>query len=75
MIEMIDSFISMAVLTVCAIISFLEAYKGRGVARRAWVLFGLFAGEYFFSDLYGVLFLIFYDETPMYYIQDMLMLF
>ena len=28
-------------------------------------------GEYFFSDLYGVLFLIFYDETPMYYIQDM----
>lgn len=42
----------------------------KAIGRREWILLGLFTGEYFLGDLYSLLYLIFYDRTPMYFIAD-----
>ncbi|MBR6229012.1 MAG: hypothetical protein IKQ97_04680 [Eubacterium sp.] len=70
MTELIDSLINMAAMVICTTIAFCYAYNSHGSARRAWVLYGLFTGEYFLGDLYSALILAFYDEAPMYYIPD-----
>lgn len=36
------------------------------IGRREWILLGLCTGEYFFGDLFTVLYLALYDETPPY---------
>ena len=36
------------------------------IGRREWILFGLCTGEYFFGDLFTVLYLALYNETPPY---------
>jgi len=70
MIELIDCLTNSTILSVCACIAFFNAYKSRDVVRRVWILFGLAAVEYVFSDIYNALFLIFYDRTPTFYIAD-----
>lgn len=40
--------------------------------NRAWILLSLFAGVFFLGDLYWLLYLVFYDSTPLYsYVSDL----
>ena len=70
MIELIDSYIHMAVLAVCTVIACYHAYHSRELARRVWILYALFTGEYLMGDLFSTLYLAFYGETPGFYIAD-----
>lgn len=70
MTELIDSLINMAAMAVCTVIAFCHVYRSHGSVRRAWILYGLFTGEYFLGDVYSALIQAFYDESPMYYIPD-----
>ena len=71
MIELIDSLIHMVVLAICTLIALYHAYHSRAFARRVWILYALFTGEYFMGDLFSTLYLAFYDETPWFYVSDL----
>ena len=68
MIELIDNLIQMSIMAVIFSISFFRGFfRTESNGRRKWILTGLFVFEYFLGDLYSVLYLIFYNETPHYF--------
>ncbi|MBQ1317783.1 MAG: hypothetical protein IIY46_09965 [Lachnospiraceae bacterium] len=69
MIEIIENSIQLVIALGCTVTA---VYRGIRVKRREWVLMALFSGSYFLGDLYWLLFLLFYGETPDFsYIPDM----
>ncbi len=64
MIETIDNTFQLAATGICAGISLF-----RGVRRkeRAWALLGLFAGIFFLGDLYWLLFMVFFGDSPQFF--------
>ena len=67
MIETIENAIQLIATGLCAVSALWHAARSK---ERAWALLGLFAGIFFLGDLYWQLYLVFYDETPMFYISE-----
>lgn len=69
MIESVENALQLLVTGICAVIS---AYKAVAFRSRTWALLLLFSGAFFLGDLYWLLFMLFYGETPYYsYIPDL----
>ena len=69
MIESIENSIQLILAGVCAVTA---GYRAARSGERAFVLLCLFSGIYFLGDLYWLLFLMLYGETPHFpYIPDM----
>lgn len=64
MIEIVENLIQLAMTGTCAGVALYRALRSR---ERAWAMLGLFSGIFFLGDLYWLLFLIFYENTPRYY--------
>lgn len=67
MIESIENAIQLIATGLCSVTALWNAVRSK---ERIWVLLGLFAGIFFLGDLYWQLYLVFYDETPMFYISE-----
>ena len=63
MIELIDSGFSIIIQSACLGVVLVKALKSK---RREWQLLLVFYAIYFFSSLYWLLYVVFYDETPAY---------
>ena len=63
MIETVVNIIQLIITGVCSGIALFNAVR---TEHRAWTLVGLFSGIFFMGDLYWLLFLLFYGETPPY---------
>lgn len=62
MIETVENVIQLAVTGLSAVIAGCRALSG----KRAWLLVCLYSGAFFLGDLYWLLYLVFYGETPYY---------
>lgn len=68
MIEAFDNGVQLFMTGLCTASSLVHGARFR---ERAWILLGLFSGIFFLGDLYWLLFLLFYDQTPpAFYISD-----
>ena len=63
MIETVVNIIQLIITGACSGIALFNAVR---TEHRAWTLVGLFSGIFFMGDLYWLLFLLFYGETPPY---------
>ena len=63
MIELVDNGIQLILTCISAIIALSKAIATR---KREWLLTGLFSGVFFLGSLYWTLFLVFYQQTPLY---------
>ena len=63
MVELIDSVFSIFVQSICLSVVLVRALKTK---RREWQLLFMFYAVYFFSSVYWLLYVIFYDESPVY---------
>lgn len=63
MIEIIDNAIQLLAAAGCTAAALVFTMRSRD---RAWILLGLFSGVYFLGDLYWLLYLFFYRDTPDY---------
>ena len=63
MIETVVNIIQLIITGSCCGIALYHAVR---TGHKAWTLTGLFAGMFFMGDLYWLLFLLFYGETPPY---------
>ena len=69
MIERIDNIIQLIVLGICMILALNRALRS---GKRAWAILGMFYGTVLLGNLYWILYLMFYGETPFYsFIPDM----
>lgn len=69
MIEIVENAIQIFVLLICSGLSAAWAIRSRGT--RAFLLF-IFYASYALADLFSVLYLVFYDETPsVFYVSDL----
>jgi hypothetical protein len=62
-IETVVNIIQLIITGACSGIALFNAVR---TEHRAWTLVGLFSGIFFMGDLYWLLFLLFYGETPPY---------
>ena len=63
MIESIENAIQLLTTGGCTAAALVFAMRSKD---RAWILLGLFTGVYFLGDLYWLLYLVFYSDTPSY---------
>jgi len=69
MIESIENVIQLFCTGISAVIAL---YRSGASGNREWTFLGLFSCAFFLGDLYWVLYLVFYKETPYYtYIPDL----
>lgn len=64
---MIESIVNAIQLLTTGTCSFIALYSAVRSKERAWIMLGLFSGIFFLGDLYWMLFLIFYQDTPRFY--------
>ncbi|MCR5250380.1 MAG: hypothetical protein K6E50_07225 [Lachnospiraceae bacterium] len=68
MIEKIDNTIQLAGLLLCFALSLVQLIRKRNMT---WELMSLFYGGFLFGELYWLLYLLLYDETPRFITPDM----
>ncbi|MBR4513371.1 MAG: hypothetical protein IKO61_00585 [Lachnospiraceae bacterium] len=61
MIETIENGLQLALTVVCITVAISKAYFSRS---RTWAILAFFSGIWFLGDLYWVLFLVFFGDTP-----------
>ncbi len=62
-INTLENIFQITVLAVCLIIAVVRSVR---TTSRIWILLSMFLGAFFLGDLYWVLWLLFYGETPYY---------
>lgn len=69
MIEAVDNGIQLMLTGICTAAALVCAVRSKA---RPWFLLGLFSGVFFLGDLYWMLYLVFYQDTPQHtYISDL----
>ena len=69
MIEALENGFQLCATGFCALLSL---HRARTLEKREWALLSMFAGAFFFGDLYWLLYIIVYEKTPFYsFIPDL----